>query len=119
MEHRWGRRIDCQIPVLVEAIACAPVGARIDNLSLSGAFVRLAILGALPPTVFVQFEPANATPDHRHRISAHVVRRTRDGIGLEWEEFAPIPIRLHFAPPAEEPRAIGRTAGRQPSPLPF
>jgi hypothetical protein len=104
MEHRWGRRIDCRIPVVIEAVACAPVSAQINNLSLSGAFVRLSIPEYFPPTIFVRLQPPNATLDHPHRIIAYVVRRTREGMGLEWDDFAPHAIRLHFELPAAEPQ---------------
>ena len=102
MEHRWGRRVDCHIPVVVETGVHAGVRAQIQNLSLSGAFLEIVALQDLPPTVCVRFEPTNAAPYRRHRILGHVVRQTREGVGLEWTEFAPQVIHLHVAlPPAE------------------
>jgi hypothetical protein len=101
MEHRWGRRVDCQIPVVVEAIAHVRLKAHIRNLSLTGAFLETSTEIGFPPTVCLRFEPASATPYHRHRIWAHVVRQTREGLGLEWTDFAPRLIRLHFALPPE------------------
>ena len=97
MEHRWGRRVDCQIPVVVEATAYARFTAHIRNLSLSGAFLELATEEGLPPTVCVRFEPAGATPYHHRRTWGHVVRATGEGFGLEWADFAPRVIRLHLA----------------------
>jgi hypothetical protein len=98
--------MDCQIPVIVEAVAHARISAQIQNLSLSGAFLGILLLEEIPPTVCVQFEPTYVAPHHSHRIFAHVVRRTRDGIGLEWADFAPQIIHLHFALPPEEIQAI-------------
>jgi hypothetical protein len=97
MEHRWGRRIDCQIPVVVEAIAHARLTAHMRDLSLSGGFLEISTEVGFPPTVCVQFEPASVTPYRRHRIRAYVVRQTREGLGLEWADFAPRLIRLHIA----------------------
>ena len=102
MEHRWGRRVECRIPVVVEAIAHARLEAHIRNLSLSGAFLELSSEQGLPPIVCVRFEAASTAPYHRYRTWAHVVRATREGIGLEWAEFAPRVIRLHLALPPQE-----------------
>jgi hypothetical protein len=41
MEHRWGRRVECPISVVIEAGAHARVRAKIRNLSLSGPTSRL------------------------------------------------------------------------------
>jgi hypothetical protein len=106
MEHRWGRRVDCQIPVIVEAVPHARVRAQIQNLSLSGAFLGILLMEEIPPTVCVRFEPTIAVPRLSHLIFAHVVRRTRDGIGLEWAEFAPQIVHVHFALPPEEIQAM-------------
>ncbi|MGC1458222.1 MAG: hypothetical protein WA825_08095 [Steroidobacteraceae bacterium] len=72
---------------------------------MSGAFLEIVVLQELPPTVCVRFEPTNAAPYRRHRILGHVVRQTREGIGLERADFAPQVIHLHFALPAEELQA--------------
>jgi hypothetical protein len=106
MEHRWGRRIDCQIPVVVEAPAHPRLRAHMQNLSLTGAFLAVSTEEELPPRVCVRLEPASASPYHRHRIWAYVVRQTCEGIGLEWADFAPRVICLHFALPPEEIQII-------------
>jgi PilZ domain len=116
MEHRWGRRVDCQIPVVIEATARARLTAHIRNLSLSGAFLELSTEERLPPTVCVRFEPASATPYHRHRTWAHVVRETREGIGLEWADFAPRVIRLHLALAPEGLQIMQLVRARQSDP---
>lgn len=89
MEHRWGRREDCQLPVLVEAVTHARIRAHIQNLSLSGAFLKISIGGDLTPTVIVHLATPNAAAYPAHQIIAYVVRRTHEGIGLEWVHFAP------------------------------
>jgi len=104
MEHRWGRREDCQLLVLIEAVAHARLSAHIQNLSLSGAFLRISIGEDLPPTVIVHLPPPDAAAYVPHQVIAHIVRRTREGIGLEWVCFAPQVIRLHFAAAAPEPQ---------------
>jgi hypothetical protein len=100
MEHRWGQRVDCQIAVVVEAMGHGRLKAQIRNLSLTGAFLEISTEIGLPPSVCVRFGPPSATPYHRHRICAYVVRQTHEGIGLEWADFAPRLIRLHFALPS-------------------
>jgi hypothetical protein len=96
MEHRWGERKTCQIPVRIEASACGRLGAHIENLSVSGAFLRIQIAETLPPTIFIQFAGKPGGPQRRHRILAFVVRQTVEGIGLEWADFAPLVIRTHL-----------------------
>jgi hypothetical protein len=96
MEHRWGHRVDLQIPMLAELGAHSPVRAHTVNVSLSGAFLRTAIVAVRPVPCFVEFELAGIQPNERHRILAHVVRQTQDGVGIEWAEFAPRVVRLLF-----------------------
>jgi PilZ domain len=88
LEHRWGTRVRVNIPVLVEATAL-PMGIGcMKNVSLSGAFMKsdrdlrlhtlIEVSITLPP-------PASRTAV----IKAHVSRKLREGVGIEWYEFAP------------------------------
>ncbi|MDE2295674.1 MAG: PilZ domain-containing protein [Gammaproteobacteria bacterium] len=84
MEHRWGSRKEVSLPVEMRRPGMEPLRARIEDLSLSGAKLRLP---APLPTL--------ARWDVRigeHVVPAWVVRRTANGVGLEWCEFAPAVI---------------------------
>lgn len=64
-----------------------------EDVSLSGAFVHTVFHPPLFSHVYVELDRVSAMRGGRQRISAYVVRRTADGIGLEWFEFAPEAIR--------------------------
>ena len=84
MEHRWGSRKEVSLPVALQRPGESPLRARIEDLSLSGAKLRLSA-----PL------PRLARWDVRigeHLVPAWVVRRTANGVGVEWCEFAPAVI---------------------------
>lgn len=89
MEHRWGRRIPMRVPVRLTADSSGPVPGETEDISISGAFVRTT--RALP--LGGRLEVEILIPGRRGRepelIAAHVTRRTRDGVGIEWCELAP------------------------------
>jgi hypothetical protein len=98
LEHRWGARVQVNIPVRVEATALPMGNGWMKDLSLSGAFIKsdrdlrlhtlIEVSIALPP-------PSSRTAV----IKAHVSRKFKEGIGIEWYDFAPNIIRdlLRFA----------------------
>lgn len=94
MEHRHGNRIATSFPIHIEMASCTLPG-RIVDVSLSGAFVEVGV--RIPEHTQVTVVSAayksarNKNPD-RWRISAHVARRSINGVGLEWDQFAPVPI---------------------------
>ena len=96
MEHRWDEGFDCQIQVLVEAVALKRFRTRIEKLSLSGAFLRTEITKEPPVAVFVQFDPDSGARQHRRGL-AYVIRQTPEGVGLEWAQFAPRVSRFVFS----------------------
>jgi hypothetical protein len=98
LEHRWGERIRVNIPVRVETNQLSGVNGCMQDLSLSGAFMKsdsdlrlhtlIEVSIALPP-------PSTRTAV----IKAHVSRKFEEGVGIEWYDFAPNIIRdlLRFA----------------------
>lgn len=89
MEHRWGERIEVDIPVQVSVPPHVLGTGRIRNISISGAW----ILGRfnLPPLsrAFVVFELITAGLRESLPIACYVARVRPDGIGVEWHELAP------------------------------
>jgi len=103
LEHRWGARVQVNIPVRVEATALPLGNGCMKDLSLSGAFIKsdrdlrlhalVEVIIALPP-------PSSRTAV----IQAHVSRKFQEGVGIEWCEFAPNIVR-----------DLVRSASRSPS----
>ena len=103
MEHRWGRRIAITVPVRLIAESAEPAAGQTENVSISGAFIRTAQLMPLWTRIEVEFSRAGGPAEKSQRIAAHVTRRTRDGVGIEWYELAPRTVRALLLP--REPHA--------------
>jgi hypothetical protein len=109
MEHRWGQRRAANRSVYLRTHSGLAAHGVLQNASVSGAF----ILTPLPCPLFtrVQLFIAAEGKDRRtpQPIEAEVVRRTLDGIAIEWKEFGnaifvalgEIPGRLGESPRAE------------------
>jgi len=97
MEHRWGQRLELQHEVRLQVETHGTISGRTRNLSLSGVFIAMPI----PPLplwtrVAVYLHAERPRRPRRHvpqPIFAYVVRRTEDGVGLEWCQFAPRSVR--------------------------
>ena len=91
------------MPVELQRTGFDPVRARIEDLSLSGAKIRLSV-----PL------PALARWNVRigeHVVPAWIVRRTTSGVGVEWCEFAPgVVATLLRAPTGMRRRPISAPA---------
>jgi PilZ domain len=83
MEHRWGQRHDFEQMVLLRAAGWR-VLARIKNISVSGAYLRCAVPESGVGRIRVDFR---RQPPRSAELVAYVVRRTPEGIGIEWGEF--------------------------------
>jgi hypothetical protein len=91
MEHRWGERIRVDIPVHVSAAALAAVDGCMRNLSLSGALVKADCELRLHSLIEVHIE---LPPSPRAAVlMAHVSRKLKEGVGIEWCEFAPTLVK--------------------------
>ena len=86
-ESRWGDRVRVNIQVQVSANALSADGY-LENLSLSGALVKADM--DLGVHTLVQVSINMPSPVQRAAvITAYVSRRAKEGIGVEWCEFAP------------------------------
>jgi hypothetical protein len=88
MEHRWGRRFRVNIPVRVSAGALGRVDGCMKNLSLSGALMKSDCDLRLHTLIEVRIELPPPSP-RAGVIKAHVSRKLKEGVGIEWCEFAP------------------------------
>ncbi|MBW4051778.1 MAG: hypothetical protein HIU85_09985 [Proteobacteria bacterium] len=103
MEHRWGRRIAIRVPVRLIAESAESVTGHTENVSISGAFIRTTQQMPLWTRLEVEFSHAAGPAEKPQRIAAHVTRRTRDGVGIEWYDLAPHTVRALLLP--REPHA--------------
>ncbi len=81
MEHRWGGRIGVDVPVQLRCVAGAVGAGRLINASVTGAFIRTAIVPPVMARIDVLVEG--------FPISAFVARNAAEGIGVEWCNSVP------------------------------
>ena len=115
-EHRWGERVKVNIPIQVSAQPLGGVDACLKNLSLSGALLKTDVDLRLHSLVQVSIKP---TPSqHASVVIAHVSRKFKDDVGVEWCEFAPEAVRAWVTVPPfrladpSQPRAEWEPADR-------
>ena len=89
MEHRWGQRKAVRQRVRVTLAGAIAAQGQVANVSISGAFVRTL----LPAPAFSIVQIAFIAGDRRSLasgiVAAQVVRRTPEGLGLQWCEHVP------------------------------
>jgi hypothetical protein len=90
-ESRWGDRVKVNIPVHLSADALAGADGCMRNLSLSGALVKANIDLGLHSLIEVSIKMPS--PQRAEAITAYVSRRLKEGVGIEWCEFAPIVVK--------------------------
>jgi hypothetical protein len=91
MEHRWGARIAVHMPIRLKPIYSPLEGiGRMIDLSVSGGFIADFDIRLLS-RIQVSFDsPLWSNPEI---LPAYVSRRGARGIGVEWCEFAPQPVK--------------------------
>jgi hypothetical protein len=92
MEHRWGQRLAVDLAIRIAGRPYNVRPARLVDLSASGAYVRagaeLRVLSRVQIAIALPHRLGNPTPV----IAAYVVRKGKDGFGLEWCESSPQPV---------------------------
>jgi hypothetical protein len=93
MEHRVGYRLNTDTVVRLQTSHGEVAKAEMTDVSWSGAFVRTYLV--LAPSSPVRLTlPHQAGAGMRNvAVTAHVVRRADTGIGIEWNQFAPAPVK--------------------------
>jgi PilZ domain len=101
MEHRCGSRYSADIGVYVSARAGTLSSAgRLCDVSISGGFIVTAL--PIEPLNMISLQFSAGFPIAR--LQAQVIRRTADGVAVEWQEYAPGLIHevLRAQPPLEQ-----------------
>jgi hypothetical protein len=91
-ESRWGDRVTVNIPVQVSADALTGADGCMKNLSLSGALMKADVDLELHSRIIVSIKMPSPS-DRPEAITAYVSRKVREGVGLEWCEFAPSVVK--------------------------
>lgn len=115
MEHRCGIRRTLGVGVKLYAQPGLPITGRLLNASSSGGYVATSAKLPIMTRVHVALGWDGLQRNSRYRIAAHVIRLDADGVGLEWQEFAPAPLLAlidlaqtslsHASPRQAQPRA--------------
>jgi len=92
MEHRWGERVTIDIPVRVTAHPFTVRAGRLTNLSVSGGQIRGEFELRPLSRIHVTIELPQRSKHEAPTVDAYVARKFRDGVGIEWCEFAPHPV---------------------------
>jgi hypothetical protein len=87
-EHRWGERFRVDIPVRVSAGTLGRTDGCMKNLSLSGALMKSDCDLRLHTLIEVRIEMPPPSP-RAVVVKAHVSRKLKTGVGIEWCDFAP------------------------------
>ena len=90
--HRWGQRIEVDIPVQVAAQASPRIHGHLKNLSLSGALMEADHELRLHAYIEVSIKLPEAGRSTM-RVMARVARKLKDAVGVEWCEFAPSSVK--------------------------
>jgi hypothetical protein len=90
MEHRYGVRYLSAIEVYVRSHSgrvAAP--GRLLDVSISGAFVFTSLSIAPLSSIMVEVVSMAAAARRCKPIEAQVIRRTDNGLGIEWKDLTP------------------------------
>ena len=93
-ESRWGDRVRVNIPVQLSASALTSAHGCMKNLSLSGALVKADVELGLHALIKVSINMPSPSPSPQAAaITAYVSRKVKDGVAVEWCEFAPSVVK--------------------------
>ncbi len=98
MEHRWGQRVEFDIPVRVRERGGRTHRALLRDVSASGAFIQTFTPPAPFTSVTVEFDES-ARSACGMDARAFVVRDDPEGFALEWAEFNPPPVAALLSAP--------------------
>ena len=91
-ESRWGDRVPVNIPVRVSVNSVTSADCCMKNLSLSGALLKAD--GDFGLNALIKVSITMPPPSQRAAaVAAYISRSAKEGIGVEWCEFAPTVIK--------------------------
>jgi hypothetical protein len=110
MDHRWGERIQVDFPVRLMAHPFAKRDGRLTDLSVSGAYIETSVM--IRPNSRLEITLLTNPWARREGavLQAYVARRYREGVGIEWCQFAPEAVGSLLRTVARRPYAFHRHA---------
>ena len=113
MEHRWGERVQVDIPVRITVGPFAVRDGQLVDLSVSGALIETELHLRVMARVQVAIL-SRVFKHHAPTVAAYVTRNHKNGVGIEWCEFAPnaiaVLLRAAVARPYSRARRHAPTA---------
>jgi PilZ domain len=89
MEHRWGQRLKVDLAIRVAGRPYNVRSGRLIDLSASGAYLAVSADLRLLSRVQIALALPNRLTHPTPMAAAYVTRIGKDGIGVEWCEYAP------------------------------
>jgi hypothetical protein len=94
MEHRWGQRLAVDLAIRIAARPYSVRPARLVDVSASGAYIKVtADLRLLSRVQIALALPHRLTHHPTPMVAAYIARKGKDGVGVEWCEYAPAAVR--------------------------
>jgi hypothetical protein len=120
MEHRCGLRVATDVEVRLFGYPASIGRGRVRDISVSGGFIETQLSLAPPAIVRVTLPVNDCWAEQARAIQAIVVRRTHEGLGVEWIDAVPEILASLFGKVSES-RPAGqirsRTHAGPPRPL--
>jgi uncharacterized membrane protein len=108
MEHRWGERVLVDFPVRLTAHPFTKRSGRLTDLSVSGAYIEVSMDVRVLARIEVSILAVTWAKHEASVIAAYVTRKYRQGVGIEWCEFAPPVINGLLSTVVRRPYAFTR-----------
>jgi hypothetical protein len=90
MEHRWGNRIELQLPVMIVTESGQRGFGLLRNFSSSGAYIETTLPLSPLTLIEVALHSPVGSSNQGLSLSGFVVRRDPCGLGIEWSDVAGI-----------------------------
>jgi hypothetical protein len=93
MDHRWGHRIELDIPIRVMHPVMLRCGSgRLSNISLGGALITSSLDSNVGARIQVSIPMDTDGTSGESVIDAYLVRKSDTAFAIEWAEFAPTTV---------------------------
>ena len=93
MDHRWGHRINLDVPIRVMHPAMSSCGdGRLSNVSLGGALIITSLDSNVGARIQISIPIDLGGTTYESVIDAYLVRRSDTALAIEWAEFAPTDV---------------------------
>jgi len=111
MDHRWGHRIELDIPIRVMHPVVLRCGSgRLSNISLGGALIISSLDSNVGARIQISIPLDTDGTLCESVIDAYLVRKSDTAFAIEWAEFAPTTVIDLVRARASHPSAHAKSA---------